>query len=325
MQFVTVLSVAALINTAVALQPLAPELMKKYPVNPFKLMPQIVATSAIADPENLAISVASSVRSTVSSIYTFPNSTSSASSTAYPTASSSSSSLFLTQPQTLPGTLTITEGITYTLFLPTPSSTNHTWTNTASSVPYLPSPPFPPTNATALTNRTTFTLIPFPSYGSSLSTTLTSLATTTSSSSLAVDTGTSSSTLEALSIPLSADPIFSGSPSAVLHPVTTVSQTTTVTGGQATGAPDPAALHCGIHRLPNGAYKMAEYWEETRGVWVTLLGCFEGANDGGCFSYSFYRDQGTGAPRCDLSGMAWTASSRRCRACGTISTVASLR
>ncbi|KAI9053234.1 hypothetical protein LZ554_002201 [Drepanopeziza brunnea f. sp. 'monogermtubi'] len=336
MQFVTVLSVTALITTAVALQPFASELMKKYPQRhgrwwswrhhnhhhthtgsgPSWTQAPVVATSAIADPESLAISVAFSVRSTLSSVYTFPNSTSSASSTAYTMASSSSSYLFPNatanstrvrptayspsssfgcSTTTSTSTLTITESITYTLFLPTTSSTNHTWTNTSSSVPYPPFPSLLPTNA--LTNRTTFTPIPFPGYGSSLPTTLTTLTTTTSFSSLAVEIGTSSGALEALPIPVSADPIFTGSPSAALHPVTTVSQTTTVTGGPGDGRD---ALS--FARVPTTAAASPTPSTATKAP----------ARRGATSSAAAWP-------------MAWTASSRRCRACGTISTVASLR
>ncbi|KAF5868014.1 uncharacterized protein Bfra_007209ia [Botrytis fragariae] len=120
-------------------------------------------------------------------------------------------------------------------------------------------------------------------------------------SSLSFSTPISSSS--SLSIP--ALPISTGTTD--LHPSTTIAFTTTVTTLQASGTPNPAAVHCGLHGLPVGDYFLAEFVEDKAGVAVTLQGCWEFCDgvygiDKGCVSYSFYPEPGTGAPRCDLFG-----------------------
>merc|ERR1712144_35704 len=204
-------------------------------------------------------------------------------------------------------TLTITESIT-TTFTYTTSASNYTWltsipSTSQSSVPY---PNITSTfNSSQPMNFTTFTANSFvPTTVLSTTTDEISSSAPATSSEAAIETSTFTESALPTSIFVSADPIFVAPTTAVLHPSTTASQTTTVAGGEATGIPDPTAFHCGVHGLPIGLYKMAEYWEEREGVDVTLEGCYEfcAADSEGCFSYSFYYEEGLGDARCDLFG-----------------------
>merc|ERR1711977_572496 len=204
-------------------------------------------------------------------------------------------------------TLTITESIT-TTFTYTTSASNYTWltsipSTSQSSVPY---PNITSTfNSSQPMNFTTFTANSFvPTTVLSTTTDEISSSAPATSSEAAIETSTFTESALPTSIFVSADPIFVAPTTAVLHPSTTASQTTTVAGGEATGIPDPTAFHCGVHGLPIGLYKMAEYWEERAGVDVTLEGCYEfcAADSEGCFSYSFYYEEGLGDARCDLFG-----------------------
>ncbi|KAK2628354.1 hypothetical protein QTJ16_003000 [Diplocarpon rosae] len=326
MQLIAVFSAAALISTVASIQPTKRELVKRDSRRNARWWSWAhnYDQSDVDPSENSGTYYpVPHTEAAVAASYSFPNSTSAAKASADPTAFSTTSpaNSISTEFSTSTITSTITIGnitignTTKTLtILPATSAannssaSNYTWTSLISSPSALPTFTRPnvtalPVNASAISNITTFPTVPLLLLTSSVA-----LPATLQSSTLSTpspSTITESSTADIISsVPISADPIFTAAPSAVLHPSTIVSQTTLVTEGQATGVPDAGALHCGVHGLPNGAYKMAEYWEDRRNVGVTLLGCYEfceGANDG-CFSYSFYTQDGTGAPRCDLFG-----------------------
>ncbi|CAL3961889.1 unnamed protein product [Diplocarpon coronariae] len=320
MQLVAVCSAAALLNTVLAIQPAGQELVKKdshrqarwWRWGPNRHQSEAATSGDSGASYPVAVteaagSLSSGLRpSSLPVSYSYPNATSAA--------LSSPASAVPTETSTITSTITLMGNTTRTLTIEPASSaanatsaSNYTRTSRIPSSPPLPTslPPrvtILPINASAISNFTSFTAVPLPlaSSGAPPTTLQPSTLPTSRPSSRA-----ESSTADLISlVSISAEPVFTAAPSAVLHPSSSVSQTTVVTEGEATGIPNAGALHCGVHGLPNGAYKMAEYWEDRRNVGVTLLGCYEfcdGANNG-CFSYSFYREEVTGAPRCDLFG-----------------------
>ncbi|KAH7363814.1 hypothetical protein BKA65DRAFT_571761 [Rhexocercosporidium sp. MPI-PUGE-AT-0058] len=245
--------------------------------------------------------------------YSYPNASSPLPSNSSPSVPSTTSFIPGCSITPLTSTLTITESVTTTFTYTPTNAPSYTWvTSMASSSTSQSAAPFPNItysfNASQIFNFTTFKASPY--YPSTIlstmivSTTSSLPSSPSSSSSSTIETSPSSTPLLPTSLLISASPIFIAPTTAVLHPSTTVSQTTTVIEGEATGVPDPTAFHCGVHGLPIGLYKMAEYWEERAGVDVSLEGCWEfcEAASEGCFSYSFYQEEGLGDARCDLFG-----------------------
>merc|ERR1712098_1020897 len=143
------------------------------------------------------------------------------------------------------------------------------------------------------------------------------------SSEAAIETSTFTESALPTSIFVSADPIFVAPTTAVLHPSTTASQTTTVAGGEATGIPDPTAFHCGVHGLPIGLYKMASIGRRERAWMLRLRGVMSSvrpiARDASPTRSTMRkglvtRDVISSVVACQI---AWIALFRRFRGCGT--------
>ncbi|EPE25926.1 hypothetical protein GLAREA_01838 [Glarea lozoyensis ATCC 20868] len=186
--------------------------------------------------------------------------------------------------------------ISYSSIKPTTNTSSITHASSTASITGC-SAPSTSTSVITITNNVTSTItLPFNS---------TSQTTTTSSTT----TSTTSHTTIITPLPLTSvlpATVATGA-SSELHPSTSVVATTIVSGTPPGATANPKALHCGLHGLPVGDYFLAGFVEnETSGrldVWKCWRYCTSVFGiDMGCESYTFYPEEGTDAPRCDLYG-----------------------
>ncbi|RDW73968.1 hypothetical protein BP5796_07410 [Coleophoma crateriformis] len=256
-------------------------------------------SSALNATSSVLLNTTSSTLIVTSSAYT---NTSSPVPTSIPTSNSSTVLNSTLSTAVVTSTSTIFTNTSGALPTSTPCSNSTPATNGTSSVYSTSSVP----TSTALNSTTS------PASTTSISSISTSLDSTTSFNISTTQTYTSTHSIEIFTVSTSTFTVTTApTPITIntgtdLHPATSYTPTTVVTS-QATGTPNPKALHCGLHGLPVGDYFLAEFVEEKADVAVTLEGCYQFCVgvygiDMGCESYSFFPEVGTGAPRCDLYG-----------------------
>ncbi|RDW67802.1 hypothetical protein BP6252_09198 [Coleophoma cylindrospora] len=257
-------------------------------------------SSAFNATSSVLLNVTSSTLIVTSSAYT---NTSSTIPTSIPTSNSSTVFNSTSSTAVVTSTSTIYANTSSALPTSTPCSTSTQETNGTSSV-YNNTSSVP--TSTALNSTTSLAST------TSISSTSTSLDSTISVNISTTRTYTATRSIEIFTVSTSTFTVTTApTPITIntgtdLHPTTSYTPTTVVTF-QATGTPNPKALHCGLHGLPVGDYFLAEFVEEKANVAVTLEGCYQFCVgvygiDMGCESYSFFPEVGTGAPRCDLYG-----------------------